>query len=182
MSGRRRPRSLRDDRRGQLLILAAAVIALAFVPMAVAYLQLAHHPDVAAAGEDPASGARTLSSLERSVHEAAIASTGDRSWSDRDAAVDDVRARLASRVSALETARLAEGSAFEIEYNQSAAADWATANCPGGPNRQFGPCEARRGVVVQDRVGETHVLAVAFDVTVTSADGVTHLTDVVRSR
>ena len=55
------------------------------------------------------------------------------------------------------------------------------ANCPGGPNRDFGPCEATDGVVVQERAGETVVLAVAFDVRVTTERGWSRSTLVVRA-
>ncbi len=44
-------------------------------------------------------------------------------------------------------------------------------NLPHGPNRQFGGCQADRGVVVQNRDGETHVLAVAFNLRVTTELG-----------
>lgn len=52
-------------------------------------------------------------------------------------------------------------------------------NCPVGPARQFGPCETDRGVVIQERVGETHVLVVVFDVTITTERGYIEATVVV---
>jgi hypothetical protein len=55
-------------------------------------------------------------------------------------------------------------------FNQSQAADWAVDKCPNGPRRHFGACRAIRGVVVQDRAGETHVLAVGFDIHITGRD------------
>nr|WP_254279967.1 hypothetical protein [Halomicroarcula marina] len=54
------------------------------------------------------------------------------------------------------------------------------ANCPSGPDRQFGDCAADRGVVVQERLGRTHVLGVAVDVTTTTERGETAVTAVLR--
>ncbi|QLG60270.1 DUF7261 family protein [Halorarum salinum] len=50
------------------------------------------------------------------------------------------------------------------------------ANCPSGPNRQFGDCAEDDGVVTQERVDEVHLLAVGFDVTVTGPRGTNELT------
>lgn len=55
--------------------------------------------------------------------------------------------------------------------NESATRAWARENCPVGPNRQFGACRASDGVVVQERAGDTTVLAVAFDVRATTGRG-----------
>ena len=68
---------------------------------------------------------------------------------------------------------------YRSASNASAATDWAATNCPGGSGRRFGPCEADRGVVVQERAGRTHVLAVAVDVTVTTERGTYAVTLVV---
>ena len=75
--------------------------------------------------------------------------------------------------------KLVSVSPYRVTYNASAASDWAATNCPGGPGRQFGPCEVDRGVVVQERAGRTHVLAVALDVTVTTERGTYAVTLVV---
>ena len=52
----------------------------------------------------------------------------------------------------------------------------------GRPRGEFGPCEADRGVVVQERVGRTHVVAAGFDVVVVTQDGETQLRTVVERR
>jgi len=67
-----------------------------------------------------------------------------------------------------------------VSYNRSVADRMARSRCPGGAGRRFGDCTAIDGVVVQDRVDETHVLAVAFDVTVTTDRGRIEATMVVR--
>lgn len=176
-------RSARDGRpgRGQLVLLSAAVLAIALVPVLFAYLQLGYHADVTASTDYDSPDRNAKRVLERAVHEASTGIPGNHSWTDRQDAVDRVRSRLDPRLATLATARIEAGTAVRTTYNQSAADTWATTHCPDGPDRQFGTCEARRGVVVQDRVGETHVLAVALDVTITTERGTRRLTLVVRS-
>ncbi|MFC7081259.1 DUF7261 family protein [Halorussus caseinilyticus] len=103
----------------------------------------------------------------------------DFAWGERTAAVAAVRADLRPRLDALRSSRVESGTVYQVSYNRSAAEAWRDSSCPGGPNRQFGPCEARRGVVVQNRAGRTHVLAVAFDVRVVSEESEMALTLVV---
>lgn len=168
-------------RRSQLVLLAASVIAVAFVPILFAYLQLGAHPDVtASAGYDrPTSDAVRV--LERAVHEAGASVTGTHPWRQRDAAVTATKLRLDPRRDKLESAAVNEGVVHRTTYNQSAAREWIRTHCPRGADRQFGPCEASEGVVVQDRAGETHVLAVALDLTTTTPSGTTELTLVIRT-
>jgi len=162
--------------RGQLVLLAAAVLAVALVPVLFAYLQLGYHGDVAASTdyESPARNAERF--LDRAVHESRTGIPGNYSWRDRADAIDRVRTRLDGRLATLETARVESGTATQVDYNRTAARSWAGERCPGGPDRQFGPCEARQGVVVQERAGETHVLAVALDVTITTERGTRRVT------
>lgn len=170
-------------RRGQLVLVAAAVATVAFVPVLAAYLQLGYHDDVAASGSfsDPARNAERV--LERAVHRAAAGTAGSHDWSasGRQNAVRAVRDLLEPRLASLRSARVARGTAYQIGFNRTAAQAWAENRCPGGPNRPFGDCGAERGVVLQGRAGETHVLAVAFDVTVTTEDGVMEMTVVIRT-
>ncbi len=157
--------------RAQLVLTAAAVIAVALAPAVLAYLQLGYHPDVRASAEydDPLGNANRL--LERAVHDAGANATGEYRWGRRRAATAAVRDRLRPRVEALEASRVAAGTAYEVRYNGSAARAWATEECPRGPGRRFGACRAIDGVVVQDRAGETHVLGVAVDVRATTERG-----------
>ncbi|WP_424016428.1 DUF7261 family protein [Halorientalis pallida] len=180
MTGIERPTGRRDGERGQLVLAAAAVLAVALAPVVLAYLQLGYHADVAASTEYDAPVANAERLLERAVHEVGTNATG-RSWSERDETVRRVRDRLDPHLSTLATARIESGTAYATSYNQSAAEDWATNRCPGGPNRDFGDCVAEDGVVVQERVGKTHVLAVALDVTVTTERGERRVTLVVES-
>lgn len=156
--------------RGQLVVLAAVALALALVPIATAYLQLGYHGDREVMVEPtPAEDAERL--LDRGIHDAAAGIADSYDWADRSAAVATVRGRLEPTVAAVERGVLPAGTARTLAFNDSRAAAWASANCPGGPDRQFGACEAVDGVVVQNRTGGTHVLAVAVDVRVTGPDG-----------
>ncbi|UPV98921.1 hypothetical protein M0R88_10300 [Halorussus gelatinilyticus] len=120
--------------------------------------------------------------LSRAVHDATSEATGEFAWDERAAAAAAVRDHLRPRLDALRSSRVESGTVYQVAYNRTAAAAWRDANCPGGPNRQFGACESDGGVVVQERAGGTHVLAVAFDVRVTTDDTEQALTLVLRTR
>lgn len=162
--------------RAQLVLAAAGVIAIALVPMLIAYLQLGYHADVAAGADAERPGENVERALERAARDAATDADGDYAWSQRRLAVASVNRSLAEPIATLEASRVEEGVAYDIRRNGSAAERWAAADCPRGPNRRFGDCEARGGVVVQERAGETTALAVAFDVTRTDPVGETSLT------
>lgn len=166
--------------RGQLVLAAAAVLAVALAPVVFAYVQLGYHGDVDASMEydTPVENAERM--LSRSVTESASSIPGNYEWEEREEAVSVVRANLRPRIDTLESARIEDGTVYQVSYNQSAARDW-TANCPYGSNREFGSCYEDRGVVVQERAGSTHVLAVAFDVTVTTDRGRTEVVFVVET-
>jgi len=115
------------------------------------------------------------------VHNASDGVAREHDWSDRGAAVDAIRATLAGPLESLRTARLEQGTVYRVAYNASAAGAYAPDACPGGDGRAFGPCEADRGVVVQERAGDTHVVAVALDLTVVGEDRRVETTLVVRA-
>lgn len=165
---------VRVTRRGQLVLVAAAVAALALVPVTAAYLQFGYTPAVA--DPDPGHGERVASELDRLVDDAAERATG-RPWSERAAAVGALQTALGPPVDTLERSGLGDAVAVRVTENESAA---ATVTCPGGPGRAFGGCERDGGVVVQERANETVVVAVALDVRVTTPDGTTTFTRVVQ--
>lgn len=156
------------NERGQLVLIASVVITVAIVPIAFAYLQLGYDGDVepAAAVEDPEEDAHRV--LVRAVHDASVDVPRQYSWTSRSAAIGAVRAGLDEPIEAVETGFLDQGIARDVTYNDTAATAWANSNCPSGPDRQFGACEADRGVVVQNRSGRTHVLRVAVDLDTTT--------------
>lgn len=153
----------RYRRRAQLVLVAAVVMTAALVPLALAYLQLGYGASVPV-DDDPVRDA--TDTTERALVDAADGVPDSYVWSDRGAAVDTVRQRLRPTLTTLNRSRLDDDTALAVTYNASRARAWASANCPGGPGRAFGPCRADRGVVVQERAGKTHVLAVAVDVRV----------------
>jgi hypothetical protein len=163
--------------RGQLVLVAAAVIAIGLAPVLFAYLQLGYHPDVEPRPD--VSGGQAVDYLDRSVHDAAAETAGEYAWRDRDAMAAAVRDRIDADVETLERARLEEGVTYVVGYNDTAAERWLDDNCVSGDGKRFGDCAADDGVVLQDRAGEAVLLAVAFDVRVVGPDGESELTVVV---
>lgn len=149
-----------------MVLLAALAIAVALVPTLFAYLQLGYHPGVADPSQDHVLG------VERTVERELVAATAgipsSYGWGDRAAAVSAVRTRLAPTLQTLNRSAVAQSTVIQVSFNESLASRWAAANCPTGPDRQFGPCDADGGVVVQDRAGRTHVLGIGLDVRVQS--------------
>jgi hypothetical protein len=168
-------------RRGQMVLLAAGVVAVALAAVLVAYLQLGYAGDAEAAREYTAPTANAERVLERAVQNASAGVPTEYDWDERSAAVDDVRTDLAGPLASLRSARLERGTAYRVVYNASAARAYAADACPGGPGREFGPCEADRGVVLQERAGDAHVVAVAVDLTVVGEDRRVETTLVVRA-
>lgn len=169
-------------RRGQLVLVAATVVAVALVPILFASLQLGYHDDVhATADYDDDASADALRVLERAVATESTTIPNQYAWAANDSAVAAVRTGLRPRLERLQTSRIEDGIYYNITYNRTVARQWTDANCSNGPDRQFGDCIADRGVVVQDRVGRTHILAVGFDVTTTTERGETAVTVVLET-
>lgn len=165
--------------RGQLVLLAAAAIAVALVPLALAYAGLGYHDDVGTADTStPFADAERV--IERVTHNATSTVAGKYDWTQREQAAATMGARLDRDTEQVAQSQLSSGVAYQVERNESAAGNWRTKRCPRGPNRAFGPCQAIDGIVVQERAGETAVVAVAFDVHATTERGNGELTVVVR--
>lgn len=169
---------VRVTRRAQLVLLAAVALAITLVPLALAHVQLGYSDDVPTSPVDDDPGRDAERTLTVALSDAIDSVPESYSWSDRAGAVTTVRNNLAPTLSAVNRSALEAGTLASVTYNQSHATAWASANCPGGPDRQFGPCTADRGVVVQERTGETHVVAVAIDVRIVSRSGELQLTTV----
>lgn len=153
-----------SDRRAQLVLLAAGVVALAMVPVVAAWLQLGYHGDVRADAERTDGDA--AESIERTLsvglHDAIADRPAPDDWENRSSVVETVRSRLSPALHTVRGSRAA--AAVTVQYNQSAARRLASDRCPRGPDREFGPCDAVDGVVVQSRYNTTHVVAVTVDV------------------
>jgi len=163
--------------RGQLVLVAAAVVAIGLAPILLAYLQLGYHPDVTT--EPDISGGTAVDYLDRSVHDAAAKTAGEYGWADRAAMADAVRDDVDDDLESLERSRLEEGVAYVVEYNRTVAGTWVDDNCVSGDGKRFGDCTVDGGVAMQERAGEAVLLAVGFDVRVVGPDGETELTVVV---
>jgi hypothetical protein len=150
-----------------MVLLAAVAVAVALAPLLFAYLQLGYHPEVAEPRSDHARDVERT--LERELVDATAGVPGTYGWSDRTAAARTVRTRLAPTFEALNRSAVARSTLIQVSYNRSLAHRWAAANCPGGPDRQFGPCEVDGGIVLQERAGRTHVIAVGVDVRIRSS-------------
>ncbi|QKY20863.1 hypothetical protein B4589_010920 [Halolamina sp. CBA1230] len=168
------------DDRGQTVLVAAAMLALALIPLGFAYLQLGYHEDVAASTSPETPGSETIRLLERAVYDAGGEATGH-PWQGRAGAVQQVNASLAPRERDIEAAQVTGGTVVRTERNESTAGAWAAENCPNSAGRLFGDCEALGGMIVQERAGETHLLAVAYDIRVVDDRGETALTVVIRA-
>ncbi|MFB6135434.1 MAG: hypothetical protein ABEJ04_01620 [Halobacteriaceae archaeon] len=154
---------VRGRRRAQVVLLAAAVVALALLPVVTAYLQLGYHGDVAVEEGSPTVG-DLRRALSRGVDRTArTVDPPSYNWTAREAAVTAFRSVLAPGLNRL---RATDGAVVRVSYNRSAARRLARTGCPRGPDRQFGDCRSLSGVVVQNRAGRTHLVAVAFDVRV----------------
>lgn len=161
------------SRRSQLVLVAAGVIAIGLLPIVLAYTQLGY---AGVATTDPTASTPTedaRQAVERAAFDASTDLQGLRPWTERDAAVSQVTDRFDARVASIETAGIERGVSHEVERNQSAAVQFATERCPGGPDRQFGACDVEDGVVVQERGADTHVVAIAVDLR-TVTEGATY--------
>lgn len=162
--------------RGQMVLLAGVVVALALVAMLVAYLQLGYHADVTTSGIEEDAIRDDASLLQRATHDTARSLRGEYVWDQRREAVAAFRDGMEPRLRVLERSQVESGVVSEVSFNQTVAQRWAAVDCPDGTGREFGPCETDRGVVVQKRGDRMLVLAVGYDLTVTTEDRTANLT------
>ncbi|MEF8856016.1 MAG: hypothetical protein V5A16_01200 [Haloplanus sp.] len=170
--------------RGQLVLLAAAVVVTALVPMLLAYGQLTVGADIGGSAADTASERATLDdatrSLERTVGNTALALANGTSADRHDVVANQVVDRLDPAVETLESSGTNRGVVVSITRNHSAARQWARTACPRGPARAFDACVVTDGVVTQTRANSTALVAVAVDISVRGPDGAARATVVVR--
>ena len=164
--------------RGQLVLVAAAVIAVGLAPILFAYLQLGYHPDV----DDPepeVTGEKGVAFLDRSVHEGAAGTAGEYAWRSDDERAAAVRDEIREDIRTLRRTRIHEGVAYDVSFNQTVAEEWVVENCRHGAGKRFGECEVDEGIVLQERADEAVLLAVGFDIEATGPDAETELTVVI---
>jgi hypothetical protein len=165
--------------RGQVVLVAAAVVAVALVAMLLAAVQLSYQPAPAdAAGRADVS--RAERTLEGAVRRGAVDAEGHVPWNRRGETAAVVEEHLRPAMAAVERSGVVSDVTYRVERNATAASTVAGRACPGGDDRVYGDCAAEGAVVLQNRVGETHLVAVVVDVRVVAADGTTRATLVVR--
>jgi len=171
--------------RGQLVLLAAAVVVTALAPMLLAYAQLTAGAGVGAGSDAAGTAAERATlddstrALERAVGDATLAlanASADRHGAVARRAID----RLGPTVTALESSGTNRGVVVSITRNDTAARRWARGACPRGRARAFGACVATEGIVTQTRANSTALVAVAVDISVRGADGTATTTLVIR--
>ena len=145
------------------MLVAAAFVALALVPMAFAYVQLDHDPADAPATVD---ADELRAAVDAAADAAAANVSGRASWNTRIAAVASVNRTFSAGVARATAAHADRDALVTVAADDGAADRWAATRCPGGEMRRFGPCEGRGGFVVQERSGEVHVVGVAVTVRV----------------
>ena len=159
--------------RGQIVLVAAAVVAVALLSMTLAYAQLGYDGDRTGAGSvEVASVSEVDRSLTGSLRATAreVRRGDDHAWRDRRTVAERVAASLDADADRLERAHAEESRSLTVELDDAAATQWAREQCPDGDGREFGPCRVIDGVVVQERADETAVVAAAFRVRVVSPD------------
>lgn len=159
--------------RGQIVLVAAAVVAVALLSMTLAYAQLGYDGDRTGAGSvEVASVSEVDRSLTGSLRATAreVRRGDDHAWRDRRTVAERVTASLDADADRLERAHAEESRSLTVELDDAAATQWARERCPDGDGREFGPCRVIDGVVVQERADETAVVAAAFRVRVVSPD------------
>ena len=169
-------------RRGQLVLLAAAVVITALVPMLLAYAQLTVGvaDDATSAAVERTTLDDATRSLERAVADTTVAVANGTDPDSHRTVATLATDRLNSAVTTLESAGTARGVTVAIDRNASAARNWARTGCPRSPARAFDTCAVADGVVTQTRANSTALVAVAFDVTVRGPDGTATATVVIR--
>ena len=169
--------------RGQIVLVAAAVVAVALLSMTLAYAQLGYDADRTGAGTvEVASVSEVDRSLTGSLRATAreVRRGDDHAWRDRRTVAERVAASLDADADRLERAHAEKSRSLTVALDDAAATQWARERCPDGDGREFGPCRVIDGVVVQERADETAVIAAAFRIRVVSPDESTTVTIVSR--
>jgi len=158
--------------RGQIVLVAAAVVAIALLSMTLAYAQLGYDADRTGAGTAEVASVSELDrSLTASLRVAArdVRRADDAPASrDHRAAAERVGASLSATSDRLERVHTGESRSLVIELDDATATRWARERCPSGRGRHFGPCRAVEGVVVQERADHPAVVAAAFRIRIVS--------------
>jgi hypothetical protein len=158
-----RRRRFRAATRGQLVLLAAGLVAVVLVAMLLAYAQ------VDAPVDEPGESQTAVTSTEVTRGLVAVARNASREVGTRasgPSVAHTVRQRAGRDVTRMRAAWLDRGAVVDVGWNRTAARRWARRDCPGGRHLTVSDCRPRDGLVTQRRAGEWYVVALAFDVRV----------------
>lgn len=169
----------RDGRRAQVVLAAAVVVAVALVPMLIAYLQLGYPADAAADRADRDDLADTRQYLDRAAYDAARAVVGT-AWRNRTTGALRLNATFRNATARLDARGTARDATYTVAYNRSLAERVATRRCPSGEHREFGRCVAVDGFVLQERARDVTLLAVVVDLRIITPTERTRVTLVLR--
>ncbi|MFB6080356.1 MAG: hypothetical protein ABEJ81_05105 [Haloferacaceae archaeon] len=167
------------SRRGQFVLAAAVVVAVALVPMAAAYFQLGYPTDAAAKRADTRGLSDARHTLDAATYRAAEGVVAADEPSPTVAA-ERINRTLSAAVEHLNEAGASHDRVYRLRTNDSTADAVARTDCPDGERRQFGPCRAVDGVVLQERLGAPVVVAVAVDLSIHGPRTTTRVTFVLR--
>lgn len=167
-------------RRGQVVLVAAAVVAVALTAMLLAAVQLGYQPTAGPTAGDAPGIERVEAPLADAVGRGATEAAGRFSWSQRAAAATVVRAELDATITEIEAAGVDDDVVYRVRRNETVAPAVAEDLCSRGVDREFGECAAHGAIMFQERAGEAHVLGVVVDVRIAGPNRVTRATLVVR--
>jgi hypothetical protein len=152
--------------RGQVVLMAAGVAAVALLAMVVAFAQLGL--SATASPPDPVLDLDAVSdSLRVTTTAHVFDNAGQFRWSERSTAVSALQDQLRPDIKRLERTTMANGRGISIKMNATVPQQLHL-TCPEGTDKQFGNCLIVDGVVIQERAGETTVIAVSYDIEVIS--------------
>ena len=169
-----------SSRRGQVVLVAAVVVAVALLTMLLAAFQLGYQPTTTEA--ETADLSRVEAPLAEAVRRGATDAAGRFSWAERAAAAAVVRAELLPAIERVESSGVDADVVYRAERNDTVADGIARERCPRGEDRQFGECAAHGAMLFQERAGEAYLLGVVVDVRVVGPERTTTATLVVGSR
>ncbi|WP_231858872.1 DUF7261 family protein [Haloquadratum walsbyi] len=179
------------DTRGQVVLVAATVVAIALLTMVFAYTQLgsisfdtadeaSSRIDTGGTIVNPGSPVIALDTvhnqLTASVQAAVFDDRKKHNWNERQRVIERVRTDVTEDFHRIELYHIQEGRSLTLNFAASHAHERAHMQCPGGPNRMFGQCQSVNGIIIQSRAEEVTIVAIAVEVQVISPTETTNAT------
>lgn len=160
--------------RGQLVLVAAAVIAIALLVILAAYVQLGYTGDVRAVAATDAPTADAGVALEQAASIAGSRATGDSPRATARAFDRTFREAVAT----IESVDVDRTAVYRVDRNTTAAMQYVQ-RCEAAA---FGSCTVIDGIIIQQRAGTPTVWGVTVDLRVVSPDMETEQTRLLHVR